>query len=194
MNIYVHHNRASGTNSYLLGSDAAGPAIFIDPGSIDVNLIDYIERHHHRPTHILVTRPRPYHVDGIRTLKRIYDLTIVAPCRSLYTFGCREAADPQPLSIDGFDVRIISLSTYTQDAVLYLVDGVLFTGDIMGAGVLDVSATSYGRELLIETIQNTVFQLPRDTVILPSIGPPSTVEIEITANPDCPPGGETART
>lgn len=191
MNIYVHQNSVTETNSYVLGSDGPGPAIIVDPGSIDVHLIDHIERNRYQPTHILVTRPRPFHVDGIRTLKRIYNLTIVAPCRSLFSFGCREAGDPEPPEIAGFDVRIVRLTPYTQDAVLYLVEGVLFTGDVMGAGVLDVSASSYGRELLVQTIRDEVFSLPSETVILPSIGPPSTVQIEIAANLDCHSGGET---
>lgn len=191
MNIYVHPNVASGTNSYLLGSDGPGPAIVVDPGSIGVDLIEHIEQNRYRPTHILVTRPRSFHVAGIRTLKRIYDLTIVAPCRTLYSFGCREAGDLEPLMIDGFDVQVITLRTYTHDAVLYVVDGVLFTGDVMGAGMIDLSASSYARHLLIQTIREAVFSLPRETVILPSIGPPTTVGIEIESHPECGLTGET---
>ncbi|TVQ40761.1 MAG: hypothetical protein EA384_02080 [Spirochaetaceae bacterium] len=183
--IYVYTNRESGTNSYLLGSPSSDAAIMIDPGSFDGAVLRCIEDNGRHVSHILVTRPRAFHIDGIRTIKRIYDAQIIAPCRSLLSYDCTLIGDNQSLELDGFEVKTIAMPDHTRDSVVYVVDGMLFAGEVMSAGLVDVSASPYGRALLIETIRKTILTLPPDTVIFSSFGPPSTVGVERALSPDC---------
>ena len=183
--IYVYTNRESGTNSYLLGSPSGHAAIMIDPGSFDGSVLRCIEDNGRYVSHILVTRPRTFHINGIRTIKRIYDAQIIAPCRSLLSYDCTVITEDQTLELEGFEVRTIAMPDHTRDSVVYVVDGMLFAGEVMSAGLVDVSASPYGRALLLETIGKTVLSLPPDTVIFSSFGPPSTVSVERAVSPDC---------
>lgn len=185
MTIYVHPNRLSGTNSYLLGPDGPGAAIIVDPGSFDGPLLRHIEDHGYRLSHILVTRPRTFHISGIRTIRRIYDAEIVAPCDALLSFPCRRIGGDARIDIGGFRVETIAMPDHSHESVVYLINGILFGGDVLSAGLIDISASPYGRALLAKTIRDSIFTLPPETVIFSSFGPPTTVAVEHASSPDC---------
>lgn len=187
VNLYIHFMPSTDTNSYCLGPDGPGEAIIIDPGSIDAALLHHIEDSDYRLAAVLVTRPRDFHVSGIRTIKRIYDAEIIAPCRSLLNYPCRMVEDGDRLRVGRFNIRVLGMPRHARDSVVYEIEGMLFTGDLLTAGIVDVSATPYGRALLAETIRDELFTFPEHTPIFSTFGPPSTVGVEASINPDCAP-------
>ena len=187
MNLHVHHIQTTDTNAYCIGPDGPGDAILIDPGSIDATLLRHIEDNHFRLAAILVTRPRDFHVSGIRTIKRIYDAEIIAPCRSLLNFPCRFVEDGDRVQVGEFSIQVLGMPKHARDSVVYEIGGMLFTGDLLTAGMVDVSATPYGRALLAETIRSELFAYPEQTLIFSTFGPPTTVGVEQAVNPDCAP-------
>ena len=185
MTVYVHPNPASGTNSYLLGPTATGSAFIIDPGSFDGTILHRIEDNRMHLSAILVTKPRSFHISGIKTIRRIYDAQIIAPCHSLFSYPCTFIGDNSTLELDGVRIETIAMPDHSRDSVLYLINGMLFSGDALSAGMIDVSASAYARAILIETIRTSLVSLPPDTVIFSSFGPPTTAAVELASSPDC---------
>ena len=79
MKLFVHFCAFSFCNCYILGTeDSQSPreAIIIDPGGMDKRIIQRIEDNEYSLQGVLVTHGHLNHVQGITTLKRIYNTDI----------------------------------------------------------------------------------------------------------------------
>jgi len=194
-------------NTYVIhdGSNC----VIIDPGCYDRDeeeaLLWYIEKNHLKPMAVLLTHAYIDHVLGVDFITKQYEvpyylhekdlqtLMAVSKYAHMYGFpGYREPEKPDIL-LKGNEELVfgdISFSVYYTPGhctghVVYhnISENYVINGDVLFAG-------SFGRidlpggdlETLKESIYNTMFMLPEDTVVFCGHGPETTIGKEQKAN------------
>ena len=172
------------TNGYIVADHRGGNACLVNPGSFDASLLETLEAHGLNPAYVLVTTPEPQHTRGIETLLRIYDTTVFAANNVAETSATTLVEDGQVLHLAEMDIHVIGLPAYRPDAVAYSWGRLLFPGNVLQAGTIVMGDDMYATIDLRTTVRERLLSLPRDTVVLPSMGPPTTVGAELTTNID----------
>ncbi len=172
------------SNTYLVGPDEGGDALLIDPGELNIKLFKLIENNNFYIRHVLITHNDAPHTGGIRTLKKIYDLDIFSKSCEITGLPVNTVHDGMKLNISGFPVTVIDTPAFAEDSVLFKIENMLFTGDVLGAGRLSRTIMKNVNNELRETVKRKLLQLDEATLIFPGHGPPSTLKVEIMFNPD----------
>jgi hydroxyacylglutathione hydrolase len=183
MKLFSHFAVIGFSNTYLLGPDEGGDAVIIDPGVMDIELLKLVEGNKFYVRHILVTTPHEAHVQGLKTLLRIYDATIYSGAATVLDFPDRQVHDGDTLDLSGFKADVFNVSGHSKDSIVYKIEDALFTGDAIGAGRLGDSPNAYASAILKSTIQEKIAPLPDSLLIFPGHGPPTTLEAERKFNP-----------
>ncbi len=172
------------SNTYLIGPDTGGDAILIDPGELNIKLFKLIEKNDFYIRHVLITHNDAPHIGGIKTLGKIYDMDIYSKSKEILGIPVKKVHDGMQFTISGFNVTVIDTPAFSTDSVLFKIDDMLFTGDVMGAGrVSKVIMQSINKDLK-GTIKAKLLRLPDTTLVFPGHGPPSTLKAEKMFNPD----------
>lgn len=178
-------------NCYILGAEEwqqgkldPNAAIIIDPCNMEKKTLEVIENNNFNLKAILVTHDHQSHVRGLRTLKRIYAVDVYAVNHSVMEHGTNMVKDGDRLNIAGFDIEVISIPGHSSDSVVYKIDNLLFTGDVLTAGLVGNTASAYGATTQMNHLRSRLLSLPGDYVVLPGHGPPSTLEAERRFNTD----------
>jgi glyoxylase-like metal-dependent hydrolase (beta-lactamase superfamily II) len=154
-------------------------AIIIDPGCMDEALLDFVENNKYTLKGILITHNHANHVNGLRSLKRIYrDAAIYSANGLVMDYKTNVVRDGDIIDVGTFRVNVISVPGHSIDSVVYLIEHLLFTGDVLSAGLIGRTDSSYGAMRQIAIIQNKLFTLPGNYIVLPGHGPPSTLNVE----------------
>jgi hypothetical protein len=66
---------------------------------------------------------------------------------------------------------------------VFRIGELLFTGSILHAGTLGITPNAYAEELLIATIKDQLLPRGDAVVMLPSVGPPTTIRAERHLSP-----------
>lgn len=183
MKLFFHFSVAGFSNTYLLGADDGGDAILVDPGAMNVSLLKMIEGNDFYIRSVLVTHAHSSHVLGIKTLKRIYDFDIYANTESIFDFPCKYVDGGEELKISNTTVKTIDVSGHSSDSLIFNIDHLLFTGDVLSGGRIGTTQSAFAKALLIKSIREKILALDGDNLILPGHGAPSTVEAERSLNP-----------
>ena len=193
MDLFFHYCVNGFSNCYILGTgtpdETATPtgestpagapeAIIIDPGSIDNEIIDYIEKGDYKLRGALFTHDHASHSGGLKTLKKIYGVEIFSMSSSIAEFKSTRVRDGDIIEIGPFKVEIISIPGHSSDSVIYKIDHLLFTGDTLSAGLVGGATSSSGSQVQMTSLRSKIFPLPGDYIVLPGHGPPSTLEAE----------------
>jgi glyoxylase-like metal-dependent hydrolase (beta-lactamase superfamily II) len=120
----------------------------------------------------------------LRTLKRIYNAEIFAVNHSIMEHRANMVKDGDRIGIAGFWVEIISIPGHSSDSAVYRIGNLLFTGDVLTAGLVGSTASAYGAATQMNKLRSRLLSLPGDYVVLPGHGPPSTLEAERRFNRD----------
>ncbi|GHT73500.1 hypothetical protein FACS1894124_1980 [Spirochaetia bacterium] len=206
MNIFFHYCLPSFTNCYILGTDIPsldvdGPlepalqempgaessppreaslreAVLIDPGNMDIAILDFLENNEYKLRGVLITHDHKNHVRGLRTLKRIYHVDIYAVNHIIQDHKTTLVRDGDELTIGPFRIQVISVPGHSSDSAVFKIGNMLFTGDAINAGLVGSSASSYGAAIQMTAIRSKLLSLPGDYIVLPGHGPPTTLEAE----------------
>ena len=189
MKLFFHYCSFGFSNCYILGGSSgngesgergarSSGAIIIDPGSMDAQVLRTIENNNFNPRAVLITHDHLGHVRGLRTLKRIYDAEVFAVNRVILDHKTTPVKDGDKLDIGGFTVEVISIPGHSADSVVYRIGALLFTGDVLTAGLVGNTASAYGAATQINKLRSRLLSLPGDYLVLPGHGPPSTLEAE----------------
>jgi glyoxylase-like metal-dependent hydrolase (beta-lactamase superfamily II) len=178
MKLFFHYCSFRFSNCYVLADENGPDAIIIDPGSIDEKLLDYIEKNNLNLKAVLITHDHLGHVHGLKTLLRIYKVGIFAINRSILENKTTPVRDGDKIGIGPFTIEGISIPGHSSDSVVYRVDRLLFTGDVLTTGMVGSTASAYGAATQISKLRSRLLSLPGDYTVLPGHGPPSTLEAE----------------
>ena len=178
-------------NCYILGAEEwqqgslhPNAAIIIDPCNMERNTLEIIENNNFDLKAILVTHDHQSHVRGLRTLKRIYNVDVYAVNHSIMEHKTIMVKDGDKIDIAGFNIEVISIPGHSSDSIVYKIDNLLFTGDVLTAGLVGGTASAYGAATQMNNLRSRLLSLPGDYIVLPGHGPPSTLEAERRFNTD----------
>ena len=180
MKVYFNYCTRGFSNCYVLGSDdlKSRDAIIIDPGSMDKHILECIENNNYDLKGVLITHDHDNHVYGLRTLKLIYNTDVYAVNRVIQGQNTITVKDGDILNIGIFAAEVISIPGHSSDSAVYRIDNLLFTGDVLTAGLVGRTASAYGSTVQINNLRSRVLSLPGDLSIFPGHGPPTTLEAE----------------
>ncbi|MCL2230282.1 MAG: MBL fold metallo-hydrolase [Treponema sp.] len=189
MKLFFQYCSYGFSNSYIIGMDNAGidqqnAAIIVDPGSIEHITLETIEHNNLDLKAVLVTHDHLAHVRGLRTLKRIYNAEVFAVNQHILDHRTAMVKDGDIIIVGGFTVEVISIPGHSSDSVVYRIDNLLFTGDVLTAGLVGRTASAYGAATQMNKLRSRLISLPGDYIVLPGHGPPSTLEAERRFNMD----------
>jgi glyoxylase-like metal-dependent hydrolase (beta-lactamase superfamily II) len=189
MKLFFHYCSYGFSNCYILGTEnqvktQQNAAIIIDPGSMDNIMLETIEENNFDLKAVLITHEHLNHVQGLRTLNRIYNAGVIAVNQNIMEHKTTRVKDGDRLIIGGITVEVISIPGHSSDSVVYKIGDLLFTGDVLTAGLVGSTASAYGAATQMNKLRSRLLSLPGDYTILPGHGPPSTLEAERRFNAD----------
>ncbi len=184
MKILSHFPAIGVSNTYLIGPDNGGDAVLVDPGQFDVELLNLIEDNGFYIKAVLATHDHGNHVQGLKTLLKIYNADIFAGSDHVLGFPSTTVNDGEIFRAAGFDVEVQYVIGHSFDSRIYKVGTVLFTGDIISAGRCGTTLTTHNREFMLEAIKEKIFPYDDEILIFPGHGPPTSVGIEKKWNPE----------
>ena len=169
------------SNTYIV-SDAT-EAVVIDPGNFDRNTLLYIEERHLRVKAVLLTHRHASHTEGLRTMRRIWDLDAYARDPGDGGLVSEEVHDGTRIAVGGLEVLCLETPGHSVDSVCYRIGECLFTGDTLMAGEIGSTADGALRRALVDAIWVKLLVWPEDSPIFPGHGPPTRVSVERRFNP-----------
>jgi len=189
MKLFFHYCSYGFSNCYILGMDKAGTesqnvAILVDPGSMERVTLETLEKNDLELKAVLITHDHQNHVQGLRTLRKIYNTDVIAVNPKIMDIKTTMVKDGDRLIIGGFTIEVISIPGHSSDSVVYKIDNLLFTGDVLTAGLVGSTASAYGAATQMNKLRSRVLSLPGDYIVLPGHGPPTTMEAERRFNAD----------
>lgn len=182
MTVFFHYSVHGFANVYLVANDATKEALIVDPAAFTLGLLNFIEAKGYAVRAVLITHNHPHHVDGLKTLLKIYDAEVFYASASLGELPCTMVRDGDRLKLCGLEVVVCSVPGHSADSLVYRFERLVFTGDSLHAGLIGRTMSQYGKRLLKEQLSRKVLSLPDDTIVLPGHGPPSTIRAERAFN------------
>jgi hydroxyacylglutathione hydrolase len=180
---YSYYSVTHFSNCYLLGGEAGREALLIDPGIFDEGLLGLIEGNGWYVSHVLLTHAHLAHVNGLRTLLKVYNLQIHALQPAAVEFPAETLQETDSLRLSGFAIRVLATPGHSTDSACFHIGSMLFTGDTLSAGGIGETASPYEQALLLSSIRGKLLRLPDGVLLFPGHGPPSTLEVERRFNP-----------
>ena len=150
-------------------------AIIVDPGHITEELISQIEDNHLKLVAILITHNHGTHVGGLKTLRKIYNPKIYAADWEVAGNDTTVISGDGKTRIAKMLVRYMILPGHSSDSVVYNIGNILFTGDVLSAGELGSTNSSYSEYILRSNIEQKIYSQLDDVIVMPGHGPPSTL-------------------
>jgi len=187
MKLFFQYCSFGFSNCYILGAENQdtsinenhqNAAIIVDPGSMEKAMLEFIEDNNFDLKAVLITHDHLGHVRGLRTLKHIYKAEVFAVNRTVMDYKTNLVKDGDNISVGDFQIEVISIPGHSSDSVVYRIGNLLFTGDVLTAGLVGNTASAYGAATQINKLRTRLLSLPGDYVVLPGHGPPSTLEAE----------------
>lgn len=178
MTVFFHYSLHGFANVYLVGNDITMEAAIVDPAEFTIGLLNFIEDKGYAVRAVLTTHNHPHHIDGLRTLLRIYDATVYSSNATIGDVPCKMVRDAEVFSVCGLEVQALSVPGHSADSVVYLFDKIVFTGDTLHAGLIGKTMSQYGNKLLKEQLSKKVLSLSDDCIVLPGHGPPTSIGAE----------------
>jgi glyoxylase-like metal-dependent hydrolase (beta-lactamase superfamily II) len=178
MKVFFHFSLNEFSNTFLVGPEDGGDAILIDPGKIDLELIDRIEKNRFSIAHVLITHRHETHTKGLGTLMKIYNPKVYAGSPGVFDFPVIQVNDRSIMDLSGITVESIQIPGHTLDSFVYKIGNVLFTGDVLFAGRIGKTSGVLEKALLLRGIKNRLLTLDERFLIFPGHGTISAIKIE----------------
>ena len=183
------------TNCYLVGCEATGQALVIDPGGEAMSILGEAQRAgleivkvvntHGHFDHTLGNRELVEATGGDLLIHRL-DAPFLAGSASLFGEEIPPGPEPDVLLEEGDvvevgEVRLSVLHTpgHSPGSISLLGEGLVFSGDALfrrGMGRTDFPGSSY--PALLRSIREVLLRLPADTIVHPGHGPSTTIAQE----------------
>lgn len=184
MKIYCHVNPQGFSNTYIITNEKSKEAIIIDPGQMNEEIIAQIESNGLKFTSVLITHNHPSHVNGLKTMLKIYSPKIYGADWEIAGKETIVLNGDGKMRLAGMTVHYMTLPGHTADSMIYKIGNVLFTGDTISAGEIGSTNSSYSSHILRRNINEKILSQQENTVIMPGHGPPTSVVAERNFNMD----------
>lgn len=175
MKVYFHINLGGFSNCYLVVNEETSEAIIVDPGKITEEIISQIEENHLKLVAVLITHNHGSHVGGLKTLRKIYNPKIYAADWEVAGNDTTVINGDGKTRLAKMLVRYMTLPGHTSDSIVYGIENILFTGDVLSAGEIGSTNSSYSEYILRSNIEQKIYSQLDDVIIMPGHGPPSTL-------------------
>ena len=182
MKLFFYFAYTNFSNTYIVGPEEPGDALIIDPGVMDIKLLELIERNGYYIRYIILTHAHEGHAKGISTLLRIYDADIYSGKDKIMNIQSSIAKHGDILKLGDFTISVIGLPGHTSDSLAYKINDMIFTGDALGAGTVGPTVHSYAHALNVQSLNERILSLDEKLPIFPGHGPPTTVRAERAFN------------
>ena len=153
------------------------------PGVFDASLLQAVEGNRLYIRSILITHAHNAHINGIRSLLKVYAADIYANQPSVLDFPARHVQDGDVLTLGELTVTVIETPGHSIDSLCFRIDHIVFTGDTLSAGGKGATRDGYARGLLLESVREKILPLGDEVLLFPGHGPPTKVGIEKLYNP-----------
>lgn len=191
-------------NCYLLGCEASGQAMVIDPGGKASRILELLAEHDLTLKMVVNTHCHFDHIGGNRSLLEktqaellIHpaDLAILrGASEHAMRFGCqpiKPSPEPTRLLQDGdivelgeFQFRVIHVPGHSPGGICLLGEGQLFAGDNLFAGSIGRTDLPSGDQgALMKGLRDRILTLPDEIIVCPGHGPETTIGRERRTNP-----------
>lgn len=193
-------------NCSILGDEATGEAVVIDPGDDIERVEEVLARHKLRPKYIIATHAHIDHVGGIEKLKRATGAAVLMHEGDLplYQNLAIQAAwlgvsPPGTVDVDQFvkegetvkwgsrSLEVLNTPGHSPGSISLHLPGEhsrIFSGDTLfqdSIGRTDLWGGSYDQ--ILRSIRNTLLPFPDQTPVYPGHGPATTIGREREFNP-----------
>ena len=175
MKVYFHLNLGGFSNCYVVVNEETSEAIIVDPGKITEKIISQLEDNHLKLVAVLITHNHGSHVGGLKTLRKNYSPKIFAADWEVAGNDTTVFSGDGKTRIAHMQVRYMTLPGHTSDSVVYGIGNILFTGDVITAGEVGSTNSSYSEYILRSNIEQKIYSQLNDVIIMPGHGPPSTL-------------------
>jgi len=177
MKLYIQPNVKSFSNCYIIVDENTKESIIIDPGEVSENMISLLEDNQYKLIAVLITHNHPSHAAGLKTLREIYNPLIYAADWQI------AGNDTNVLTGDGrlrigegkTLINYITIPGHSSDSIVYKIENLLFTGDVIFAGSIGSTNSTYSKFILKSNIEKKIFSQQDSVVLLPGHGPPSSL-------------------
>jgi len=176
MKVYTHLNIGAFSNTYLIVNEETLDAIIVDPGHLTEELISQIEENHFKLSGVLITHNHGSHVNGLKTLRKIYSPQIFAADWEVAKDATTVISGDGTIKVANMTIEYMSIPGHTADSIVYKIENILFTGDVLSAGFFGNTNSSYSEFILRSNLEKKVYSQTDGTVLMPGHGPPSTLE------------------
>jgi hydroxyacylglutathione hydrolase len=197
-------------NCTVLGDEASGEAMVVDPGDNIPQILATLARHKLSLKQIVITHGHIDHVGGALRLKRATGAPILMNQNDLPQLKWMDmqagwlgiatpevappdlsAEDGMAIGVAGHSARILHTPGHTEGSIcLHFVDeNLLLAGDTLFAGSIgrtDLPGGD-GRQIIL-SIHDRLLTLPDATRVIPGHGPATTIGQERESNPFLQPG------
>ena len=178
MKLVFHYSVENFSNTYVVGPKEGGDALLVDPGVLDVRLLEAIESNGFNIRWVLITRCQPAHVRGLRTLKKVYDAEIYSRQTAVLEFECQMVKPGTHLQLGNYRIDCLCFPELSHDTVVYRYQNWVFCGDLVSAGKPGKTASAYAQANLAVALERRFFTWQDDLLIFPGEGPPTTLRSE----------------
>ncbi len=202
------------TNCYVVAAGPGEPCLVVDPGQNSIDGVQEILREHRLvPAAVMLTHGHIDHVWSVAPVSaefgipafihaadryRLEDIagtSIVAAREQLLAMtknaleltepeDVRLVADEETVELAGLRLRVRHAPGHTEGSVVFEVDDVMFSGDVLFAGSIGRTDLPGGdHAAMIESLRRVILTTPDDVTVLPGHGPQTTIADERRSNP-----------
>jgi glyoxylase-like metal-dependent hydrolase (beta-lactamase superfamily II) len=171
------------TNCYILAAKAGGEAVVIDPGEEGPEILKALKEDSLKLKYIINTHGHFDHVGDDAYLKEATGAVICLHSEEAFIKPDIVLKDGRVLEVEGINIRVIETPGHSGGSISLLVDGKLFTGDLLFSGSVgrtDLPGGSF--EALSDSLRK-ISSLPEETEVYPGHGPETTLGQERRTNP-----------
>ena len=185
-----------GANCYLVTDEVSKDTIVIDPGANSEYLIREIDRLGCNLKAILLTHAHFDHIGAVESLKGKYNIPVYVHngeienskinthVYSKLPSDCNVVSDNDILSFNSIKIKCIHTPGHSKGGMCFLIEDNIFTGDTLFQGSIgrtDFISGDY--DTLINSIEEKLMVLDKNTKVYPGHGPSSTIIYERMRNP-----------
>lgn len=186
--MFVRQFRMGGDRNlgYLVADPASRQAAVIDPSYTPEQIANFAQQQGYEIVHVLNTHGHEDHTNGNAALAELTGVQALGYGDTDPRTGVR-LVDGATLPLGELAIQVLHTPGHAPDAVCYLVEGALFTGDTLFVGKVGGTDFEAGARAEYRSLHEKLLALPDDTVVYPGhdvgVAPTSTIGHERATNP-----------